>query len=52
MRRELTSANDLTWELAQRIEINDVAAFVAALEKAKQEENPLYWGIYKIVNKG
>ncbi len=52
MERELTSANDLTWELAQRIEINDVAAFVAALEKAKLEESPLYWGIYKIVNKG
>lgn len=51
VKKELTSANDITWELSQRIEINDVAGFVAALEKARQENSPLYWGYYKLVNK-
>lgn len=51
MKKELTSANDITWELSQRININDIDGFVAALEKAKQEDSPLYWGFRKIVNK-
>lgn len=47
---ELTSANDITWELSQRIKINDKEGFVKALDKAKKENSPLYWGYYKIVN--
>lgn len=46
----LTSANDITWELKQRIEITDTDGFVKALNEAKQKNSPLYWGYYKIVN--
>lgn len=49
---DLTSANDLIWELSQKIKINDVSGAVLALQKAKDEDNPLYWMIYKIVNGG
>lgn len=48
---ELISANDITWELSQRIKIHDVDGFVKALDKAKEENSPLYWGYYKIVNR-
>lgn len=48
---ELVSANDITWELSQKIQIDDVDGFVEALEKAKEEDSPLYWGFYKVVNK-
>ena len=48
---KLESANDITWELKQMIEILDTDGFVAALEKAKEEDSPLYWGYYKIVNR-
>lgn len=51
MKKELTSANDITWELSQMIEINDVDGFVKALDKAKRDNSPLYWGFYKIVNR-
>ncbi len=47
---KLVSANDITWELSQKIQIDDVDGFVAALEKAKEEDSPLYWGLYKLVN--
>lgn len=48
----LESANDITWELAEKyIEIKDRSGFVKALDKAKQDESPLYWGFYKLVNK-
>lgn len=50
-KKKLESANDITWELKQMIEILDSDGFVAALEKAKEEDSPLYWGYYKIVNK-
>ena len=50
-RQEITSANDITWELGRIIEIEDVDGFVAALDEAKREESPLYWGFRKIVNK-
>ena len=49
---KLTSANDIIWELSQQIEIKDVPGAVAALDKAKGEESPLYWILYKLVNKG
>lgn len=48
---ELTSANDLIWELSQTIQIDDVDGAVAALKKAKKENSPLYWLLYKVVNK-
>ena len=50
-KKELTSANDITWELSQMIHIDDIDGFVRALEKAKSENSPLYWGIRKIVNR-
>ena len=50
-RAPLESANDIVWELSQWIEINDVPGAVAALEKARKEESPLYWMLYKVVNR-
>ncbi|MBQ4109689.1 MAG: N-acetylmuramoyl-L-alanine amidase [Clostridia bacterium] len=50
-RAPLVSANDIVWELSQWIEITDVAGAVEALDKAKNEESPLYWMLYKIVNR-
>ncbi len=47
----LESANDIIWELSQRIKIHEVDRAVAALEKAKNEDSSLYWILYKIVNK-
>lgn len=47
----LESANDIAWVIMQKIEILEPANFVAALDKAKQENSPLYWGYYKLVNK-
>ena len=52
LNKELTSANDITWELSQMIKINDVDGFVKALDKAKRENSPLYFGLKKIVNGG
>ena len=49
--KKLESANDITWELKQKIEIQDTDGFVAALDRAKKENSPLYWGYYKLVNK-
>ena len=50
-KKPLESANDIVWELSQKIKINDVSGAVMALQKAKDEESPLYWMLYKIVNK-
>lgn len=48
----LVSANDITWELNNSFfPISDTAKFVAALDKAKQENSSLYWGYYKLVNR-
>jgi N-acetylmuramoyl-L-alanine amidase len=50
--RLLTSANDITWELNNSyFPISDTAGFVKALDKAKNDSSPLYWGYYKLVNK-
>ena len=52
VKKELTTANDITWELNNsHFPIEDIDGFVKALEKAKQENSPLYWGYYKLVNK-
>ena len=53
-KKELTSANDIIWELMNgelKIEINDVDKAVNFLETAKQQNNSLYWILFKIVNK-
>lgn len=54
LRKELTSANDIVWELINgkyKIEINDAKRAVECLEEAKQRNDSLYWILYKLVNK-
>lgn len=51
VKKELTSADDIIWELSQMIEITEVGKAVKALEKAKEENSSLYWILRKIVNK-
>lgn len=49
---ELTSANDITWELNHSyFPILEPENFVKALDEAKKANSPLYWGYYKLVNK-
>ena len=49
---ELTSANDITWELNNSyFPITKTENFVKELDKAKKQNSPLYWGYYKLVNK-
>lgn len=49
---ELTSANDITWELNHSyFPILETDNFVKALDEAKKVNSPLYWGYYKLVNK-
>lgn len=49
---ELTSANDIAWELNHRyFPILEMERFVKALEEAKQNNSSLYWGYYKLVNR-
>lgn len=52
----LETGNDIVWELMNgryKIEISEVKRAIKALDKAKTSEEfcPLYWMIYKIVNK-
>lgn len=48
----LESANDITWELNHTyFPITDMEGFVKALDDAKQNNSPLYWGYYKLVNR-
>lgn len=48
---ELTSANDITWELNNTyFPITDTKKFVSELEEAKKNNSSLYWGFYKLVN--
>lgn len=47
---ELTTANDIAWELSQIVTIENVDGLVIALEKAKEDNSPLYWVLRKIVN--
>ena len=53
-KKELISPNDIIWELINgkhKIEIKDVEKAVKYLEDAKQQNNSLYWILYKLVNK-
>lgn len=53
-KKMLTSANDIIWELKNgkhKVEISEVDRAVRCLDLAKQENNSLYWILYKIVNK-
>ena len=51
-RKELTSANDIIWELSQMIEIKEVGKAVKELEKAEKDNSSLYWICRKIANGG
>ena len=49
---EITSANDIVWELNHSyFPIADMKKFVLELEIAKRDNSSLYWGFYKLVNK-
>lgn len=51
-KKMLESANDITWELNHTyFPIDDVDGFKKVLEEAKENNNPLYWGYYKLVNR-
>ncbi len=53
-RKELTSANDIIWELMNgklKVQIFDVDRAVEELDKAREKESSLYWILRKIVNK-
>ena len=49
--KELTSPNDIVWELSQRIEITNVNKAVTDLTKAMNENSSCYWMLRKIANK-
>ena len=51
-KKMLETANDITWELNHTyFPIDDVDRFKKILDEAKKENNPLYWGYYKLVNR-
>ncbi len=51
-KKMLETANDITWELNHTyFPIDDVEGFKNTLEEAKQNNSPLYWGYYKLVNR-
>lgn len=51
-RQSLITANDIAWELNHsHFPITEMDAFVKALDEAKKNDSPLYWGYYKLVNK-
>lgn len=47
---ELVTPNDIVWELAQRIKIDNVGKAVSDLEIAKKENSSCYWMLRKIAN--
>lgn len=49
--KELTTPNDIVWELSQRIEITNVPKAVSDLTKAMDENSSCYWMLKKIANK-
>lgn len=49
--QELTTPNDIVWELSQRIEITNVPKAVSDLTKAMDENSSCYWMLKKIANK-
>lgn len=47
----LETSNDIVWELNNSyFPIHETANFIKALDKAKAEDSPLWWGYYKLVN--
>ena len=48
--QELTSPNDIVWELSQRIEISDTKKAVNDLERAMNENSSCYWMLRKLAN--
>jgi N-acetylmuramoyl-L-alanine amidase len=48
---ELTTPNDIVWELSQRIEITDPQKAVNDLTRAMNENSSCYWMLKKIANK-
>ena len=52
VKKELASASEITEELAKNyFPINEKDNFVKALDEAKTNNSPLYWGYYKLANK-
>lgn len=49
--KELTTPNDIVWELSQKIEISDVTKAVFDLTEAMNENSSCYWMLKKIANK-
>ena len=48
----LTNADEITWELNHsHFPINDFSGFISALDEAKKNNSPLYWGYYKLANR-
>lgn len=48
---KFVTPKEITNEMKNYITIYDEVGFERALEKAKNENSPLYWGFYKLVNK-
>lgn len=48
---EITTPNDIVWELSQRIEITDPQKAVNDLTRAMNENSSCYWMLKKIANK-
>ena len=52
LRPMLTKADEITWELNHSyFPITDFKGFIEALDLAKKNNSPLYWGYYKLANK-
>lgn len=49
--QELTTPNDIVWQLSQMIEITDSSKAVNDLTKAMNENSSCYWMLKKIANK-
>ncbi len=49
-KKELISANDIIWELSQKVTISDVDTAVKELDEAKTKNSSLYWICRKIAN--
>lgn len=48
----LKNPDEITWELNHRyFKIEDYDGFIKALDNAKAQNSPMYWGYYKIVNR-
>ncbi len=49
-KKELESANDIIWQLSQRINISDINTAVKQLDEAKGANSSLYWICRKLAN--